>query len=249
MGLLKKISGLILLFIMGAILFNACNEDEPTNAQVSDTEVNFNPEITYGTVTDQEGNEYKTVTIGTQTWMAENLRTTKYRNGDSIPEIQDSTAWVKSTLKTGAYSNYANTTNGNDIKMYGRLYNWYTVVDTRNLAPEGWHVADTTEWNILIDHLQSRSIAGGKLKEIGTTHWKDLNIGATNETGFTALPAGYRKSVGGSFSSLGKSCVYWTTTKKNTTESFGYNMLSEGEGCYQVRYKQKFGFSVRCVKD
>jgi len=249
MGVLKKISGLVFLFAMFAILLNGCKEDEPPKDQINDTHVIFNPEVTYSTVTDQEGNEYKTVTIGVQTWMAENLRATKYRNGDSIPEIKDSTAWTKSSLKTGAYCNYDNTAIDNDIKMYGRLYNWYAVADSRSIAPEGWHVADTTDWNLLIDHLQSQSIAGGKLKEIGTTHWKGINLSATNETGFTALPAGYRKNVGGSFSSLGNSCVFWTNSKKNTTEYFGYNILGEGEGCYQIRYKQKFGFSVRCVKD
>lgn len=135
---------------------------------MDDSIVIFNPDVIYGKVTDQDGNEYKTVTIGTQTWMAENLRTTKYRTGEAIPEIQDSTAWVKSSLKSGAYCNYRNTTGDSEIKMYGRLYNWYATSDTRNLAPEGWHVADTFDWNVLIKHLESATLAGGKLKETGT---------------------------------------------------------------------------------
>ena len=249
MRFLKKISGSIFLIAVFAILISSCNDDESKPDVIDESVVNFNPDITYGTTTDQDGNVYKTVTIGTQTWMAENLRTTKYRNGELIQEIQDSTEWVKSTLKTGAYCNYMNTTNQNDIKMYGRLYNWYAASDTKNLAPEGWHVADTLDWNVLIQHLESKTIAGGKLKETGLAHWKITNSGATNETGFTALPAGYRKSTGGSFSGMGNSSVFWTKAKKNTTEAFGYNILNEGSGCYQVKYKYKFGFSVRCVKD
>lgn len=249
MGVLKKISGLVFLFAFVAILFNGCKDDNPIPIIVDETIVNFNPNILYGTVTDQDGNVYKTVTIGTQTWMAENLRTTKYRNGETIQEIQDSTEWVKSTLKTGAYCNYNNTANDAEIKMYGRLYNWYAATDTKNLAPEGWHVADTLDWNILIKQLESATLAGGKLKETGLAHWKITNTGATNETGFTALPAGYRKSTGGSFLGMGNSSVFWTKAKKNTTEAFGYNILNVGSGCYQVKYKYKFGFSVRCVKD
>lgn len=249
MKVLKKISGSIFLIAVFAILISSCKHDEPKPGVIDESMVNFNPDVTYETTTDQDGNEYKTVTIGTQTWMAENLRTTKYRNGEAIPEIQDSTAWVQSTLKTGAYCNYKNTTNENDIKMYGRLYNWYATVDIKNLAPEGWHVADTLDWNILIKQLESATLAGGMLKETGLVHWKITNTGATNETGFTALPAGYRKSTGGSFLGMGNSSVFWTKAKKNTTDAFGYNILNNGTGCYQVKYKFKYGFSVRCVKD
>jgi uncharacterized protein (TIGR02145 family) len=138
------------------------------------------------TVKDFEGNVYKTITIGTQTWMADNLRTTKYRNGDAIPEVTDSSAWIN--LITGAYCNYNNTRNNDTIVSYGRFYNLYAVTDNRNICPTGWHVSTDAEWTTLTDYLGGASVAGDKLKEKGTTHWESPNAGATNEIGFTALP-------------------------------------------------------------
>ena len=141
-------------------------------------------------VTDIDGNVYQTVTIGTQVWMAENLKVIHYRNGDAIPNVTDSTEW--SNLTTGAYCNYDN--DANNATTYGRLYNWYAVNDSRNIAPTGWRVPTEDEWTILSVYLGGRTVAGGKLKETGTTHWISPNTGATNETGFTALPGGIRVS-------------------------------------------------------
>ena len=121
----------------------------------------------YNTVTDIDGNAYHTVAIGKQVWLVENLKVTRYRNGDQIPNVSDNKQWCN--LTTGAYCNYNN--DANNVTTYGRLYNWYAVHDIRNIAPKGWHVATDVEWKILTDYLGGETIAGGKLKETGTTLW------------------------------------------------------------------------------
>ena len=140
-----------------------------------------NPAPTPLTATDIDGNVYHTVTIGTQIWMVENLKTTRYNDGSPIPFVTDSSSW--SNLTTPGYCWYNNdTTNKN---TYGALYNWFAV-NTGKLAPTGWHVPTDDEWTTLTTYLGGESIAGGKLKETGTTHWRTPNAGATNEIGFTA---------------------------------------------------------------
>jgi uncharacterized protein (TIGR02145 family) len=135
------------------LLISSCKKTEEI------ANINFNPSITYGSITDQDGNVYKTVNIGNQTWIAENLKTTKYRNGELIPNVTDNTLWKN--LVTGAYSNYDNDNKKENI--YGRLYNWYAVNDTRNLAPLGWHVPSDTEWTTLYSFLGGEDVAGFKL--------------------------------------------------------------------------------------
>ena len=149
-----------------------------------------NPPVT--TVTDQDGNVYHTVTIGTQVWMVENLKTTKYRNGDGIQNVTDSIAWWN--LTSGAYCIYRNDVN--NLATYGRLYNWYAVIDSRKLTPAGWHIPTDAEWTTLTDYLGST--CGDKLKEKGPNHWGGDNT-ATNETGFTALPGGNRAGWQGAY--------------------------------------------------
>jgi len=231
---------LVLLFL------HCCKKDDvnPTNGK---TTALFNPSVIYGSLTDQDGNTYKTVTIGSQTWMAENLRTTKYRNGDNIPEVTDSIAWVN--LSTGAYCNYQNTNSLETIATYGRLYNWSTLNDSRNIAPSGWHVPSYNEWLFLSAYLVD-SLAGIKLKESGSTHWKYFSLfQGTNETGFTALPGGYR--WGHSCHNMGIEGGWWTTTVDSTDlidayhVTLGYTYPSYG-GC---NCPKRDGYSVRCVKD
>lgn len=134
------------------------------------------------TVTDIDGNIYTTVTIGTQIWMVENLNTTRYRDGSDILNVTDNTEWSELTI--GAYCNYDNDVNNANI--YGALYNWYTV-NTGNLCPTGWHIPSEGEWTVLISSLGGESVAGGKLKQIGTEYWEDPNNPATNEVGFNGL--------------------------------------------------------------
>lgn len=197
-----------------------------------------------GTVTDIDGNVYQTVTIGTQEWMAENLKVKHYSNGDSIPHVTDDATW--SVLTSGAYCNYDN--DEGNVATYGRLYNWYAVEDSRKIAPEGWHVPRDEEWQTLVDYLGGEAVAGGKMKEAGYEHWVDPNTGATNESGFTALPGGYR-DYDGTFYGMGDYASFWSSTELGSYDAW---LRGLGYGNARVsrlgNYKH-YGFSVRCVRD
>jgi uncharacterized protein (TIGR02145 family) len=197
------------------------------------------------TVTDIDGNVYQTVTIGTQVWMKEDLRVTHYRNGDSIPNVTDNTAWTAQTA--GAYCEYNNSLS--NAATYGRLYNWYAVSDSRIIAPAGWHVASDAEWQMLSDSLGGSVVAGGKLKEAGTTHWTSPNTGATNESGFTALPGGYRGINNGTFFQLGSCTYFWSSTGYNSDMAWLRCLFSSFSDLYRGGIYKGNGFSVRCVKD
>lgn len=201
-------------------------------------------------IKDIDGNEYQYVKIGNQTWMVENLKTTKYRDGTPIPLIQESLDWLK--LTTGAYSNYQNVTANADT--YGRLYNWYAVCDSRNIAPEGWHVATVDEWRTLINYLGGIEAANIKLKEAGTTHWISPNSGATNEYNFSALPGGYcNENL--NFMNIGTIGRWWGFTPDYSSKVcylglfdlmvWAYTGIFTTSEMYYLRY----GMSVRCVKD
>ncbi|MCX6834968.1 MAG: thrombospondin type 3 repeat-containing protein, partial [candidate division Zixibacteria bacterium] len=207
------------------------------------------------TVTDIDGNVYQTVTIGTQVWMAENLKVTHYRNGDAIPIVTDGATWIG--LATGAYCNYGN--DMNNVATYGRLYNWHAVVDSRNIAPPGWHVASDAEWKQLEMYLgMSQTGAdqtgwrgtdeGGKLKETGTTHWLSPNTGATNESGFSGLPGGYRY-LGGQYYDVGSHAVFWSSTEASSGFAWCRNLSNAYSGVHRYDGGKEDGFSVRCVKD
>jgi len=197
-------------------------------------------------VSDIDGNVYHTVTIGTQTWLVEDLKTTRYRNGDSIEHISDNTTWGNTT--NGAYCNYDN--NPINVITYGRLYNWAAVNDSRNIAPQGYHVPTNTEWETLVNYLGGLDVAGGKIKEAGTSHWWAPNNGATNESGFTGLPGGYR-NASGTYLALGGASLWWTSTTLNN-----YPMSANS---WHLDYMffwilnggtdKKEGISVRCIKD
>jgi uncharacterized protein (TIGR02145 family) len=206
----------------------------------------FNPNSTYGTLTDVDGNVYKTITIGSQTWMAENLKTTRYQNGESI----GTTLIPNSDISAETTPEYQWAYNGveSNVSVYGRLYTWYVGTDSRNVCPAGWHVSTDAEWLTLTNFLGGSSIAGGQLKEVGLTHWISPNTGATNETGFTALPGGYR-FVSGLFYGAGTDEMWWTS-----------NQISESDGTIRgVEYNiagapfsgntKSFGVSIRCIKD
>jgi len=203
----------------------------------------------FGTFTDpRDGIIYKTIIIGTQTWLAENLRTTKYRNGEEIPNVTNNNEWKD--LNSGAYCNYNNTNNIDTITTYGRLYNWFAVSDSRNIAPAGWHVPTDDEWTTLITSLGGESEAGGKMKEIGTTHWLKPNTKATNESGFNALPSGYRGSYGGgTFSNLGNSADFWSSTQNAASFGWYRYILYDDYNCNRLNNNPQNGFAVRLVKD
>lgn len=204
-------------------------------------QVNFTTSLGGGVVTDIDGNIYHTIQIGTQLWMVENLKTTHYRNGDPIPNVTDDTGWHD--LTTGAYCNYNNDTSY--AAIYGRLYNWYSVDDSRNIAPEGWHVPTDNDWQVLIDYLGGPDSAGGKLKETGTTHWLTPNLGATNESGFTALPGGYRGSY---FYEIGYSGKWWSSTQYSYWAWYR-TMKSDTPEIFNSYYILIDGYSVRCIKN
>jgi uncharacterized protein (TIGR02145 family) len=193
---------------------------------------------------DIEGNKYKTVTIGTQIWMAENLKTTKLNDGTPIPMVTDNETWIN--LKTPAFSWYGNDSTENK-ESYGALYNWYAV-NTNKLCPTGWHVPTDGEWQTLTIFLDGFYTAGGKLKEKGTKHWKSPNIAATNESGFTALPGGYR-SLQGIFNYQGISAYWWSSTKYNDSSVLFWNIRYRLGYIYKNRSENYCGFSVRCLKD
>jgi len=199
----------------------------------------------HSTLTDVEGNIYYAVEIGTQIWMRENLKTTKYQDGNFIPNVSDGGIW--STLTTGAYCWYDNDA-ATYKNTYGALYNWYTIIDSRVLCPTGWHVPTDAEWTTLADYLGGESVAGGKLKETGTTHWYDPNTGATNETGFTSLPGGYRTEYG-DFYEIRSTNHLWSSELYSGNYPWyrylGYSMTNIYRG-YGIKAS---GMAVRCVKD
>ena len=231
--------------IMGVFLVFASSCDKDKDNDPASNGTIFNPNINYGTVTDIDGNTYKTVTIGSQTWMAENLRTTTYNDGTAIANVTDDDEWL--ALTTGAYCNYNNTTSTDTIATYGRLYNWYAV-NTGKLCPTGWHVPSDAEWTELTDYLGGESVAGGKLKETGTTHWNSPNTGATNETGFTALPGGLRYGSR-TFGHIGTNGYWWSATEYYAAFAWYRLMYYVISDVYRTSYNKEVGLSVRCVRD
>lgn len=200
-------------------------------------------------VTDIDGNSYNIVKIGTQTWMAENLKTTKYSDGTIIPLVTSNSAWI--ALTTPAYCWF-----NNDATTYkdknGGLYNLYTVM-TGKLCPIGWHVPSNAEWITLGTFLGGDAVAGGKMKEAGTAHWFSLNVGATNESGFTGLPAGFRYDLDGTFQYINVDknfCDWWSSTLVDAGNAY-HRDLYNNSALLDVRTdgRWKVGFSVRCLKD
>ena len=199
-------------------------------------------------ITDGEGNTYKTVTIGKQTWMTENLKVSKYNDGTTIPNITDNTQWQNNT--TGAWAYYNNDAANN--AKYGKLYNWYAVSPTtngnKNVCPTGWHVPTDAEWTVLTDYLGGTSVAGGKMKEVGITNWNSPNTDASNTSLFTGLPGGYRNYYG-YYSNVGI-YGYWLSLTENNKISF-WNRYLDGSNskAYRADYHKNEGLSIRCLKD
>lgn len=197
----------------------------------------------YGIPVDADGYSYDTVKIGTQVWMKENLKTTRYQNGDSIPLVTG-TEW--GNLTTGAVCYYNNEYPYRE--MYGGLYNWYAVMDSRSICPTGWRVPAEGDWALLTEFLGGRLVAGGKLKETGSSqHWRTPNAGATDEYGFTALPGGTR-SYTGVFGGAGSSANLWFARELNLTVAFTGGINYSSTYFNLVSNNKKTGMSVRCIK-
>jgi len=190
------------------------------------------------TVTDIDGNSYHTTIIGTQVWLVENLKVTKYNDGTDIP------LWANNFSPGYCWYN----SDQSNFNTYGALYNWYAV-NTKKICPKGWHVPSEEEWQTLTLYLGGAKTAAYKLKESGTEHWNSPNDGATNETGFTALPGGYNASSG--FILIGSNGLWWSSTEYNI---FPSNAIVRGMDFYGglVRYSHapySWLLSVRCIKD
>ena len=226
------------IFLVSAILifiFWNCKKGSAT----------IDPAIPSTTVTDIDGNVYHTITIGTQVWMVENLKTTKYRNGDQIPNVTANASWA--ALTSGAYC-WNNNDAANKV-TYGGLYNWFAVVDSRSIAPADWHVPTDAEWTTLTTYLGGDEGAGGPLKETGTSHWITPNNGATNSTGFTALPGGLRNFYDGTFNTVGYNGYWWSCTALDASNA-GRRSINVNSVYAILSYASKqHGLSVRCIRD
>jgi len=212
------------------------------------------------TVTDIDGNVYDVISIGNQCWMKENLKTSKYRNGDAIPTGLTDSQWTGTT--DGAYAVYAN--NAANENIYGKLYNYYAVADPRGLCPVGFHVPSNKEWNDLTKFLDSgadtafgantySAIAGGMMKSTGTIQsgnglWIAPNTGATNSSDFSAHPAGFRNLFGG-YDFLGIVTSFWGAEIGPGSQGLYYQLENPVATLTRISYSSKVGISVRCVRD
>lgn len=201
-------------------------------------------------VTDIDGNVYHTVTIGSQVWMVENLKTTRYRNGEKIAYATENQEWLNVASSGGAYCDYDFVeANG---KNYGHLYSWYAVKNPDSekiLAPEGWHVPTKAEWQTLIDFLGGEDFAGGKLKEKGNLHWQIPNNVSIDEYGFNLLPSGFLQYGGVTFYDLGISANLWSSTQINDEAAFHILAFNDTEAAgYQFATLKRDGLAVRCIK-
>jgi uncharacterized protein (TIGR02145 family) len=216
------------------------DEETFTTTNPGKSIISFNSGLTYGSVTDADNNVYKTIIIGTQTWMAENLKTTRFNDGTDITFTPDATDWAG--LSIAGYCWY-----NNDSVAYGALYNWYTASKS-NICPSGWHVPTDEDWTILSNFVGGENVAGEKLKEPGTTHWLTTDISTANEAGFTALPGGYRFAEG-TYGNIRRYGYWWSSTESSASQAFCMNILSTDSNFNRTSSSKNSGFSVRCLKD
>jgi uncharacterized protein (TIGR02145 family) len=217
-----------------------------------DNRVIFNPDVLYGMVTDIDGNKYKTIQVGTQTWMAENLKTTRLNEGTPIRLIGAGADWMMPNSQTAAYCWLMdNVAKFKDI--YGALYNWHAV-GSMKLCPAGWHVPADDEWKTLTNFLGGVLNIGEKIKETGGNHWPNQGPGTTNSTGFTALPAGYRNFQGTfmNYNSYGvlqvSEAYWWTSTSAGSTARYEV-IYNNSNDLLAGSWIPEQGLAVRCLKD
>ena len=191
-----------------------------------------------------EDTSFETVKIGKQVWMKKNLDVLTYRNGDTIPEVNNPNEWAK--LTTGAWCYYDNDPKNDEI--YGKLYNWYAVNDPRGLAPKGFHVPNDADWNNIIKNLGGEYLAGGKMKSTGTSLWISPNKAATNESGFTGLPGGYRYK-NGVFINIGYFGSWWSSLEYDNTYAWNHWLNCSLVSSEISNFSKTVGFSVRCIKN
>jgi uncharacterized protein (TIGR02145 family) len=195
--------------------------------------------------TDNDNNNYPVVEIGGQTWMATNLKTTKYNNGDLIGTTTPATLDI--SAETNPKYQWSYNGDENNVPVYGRLYTWHAITDSRGVCPTGWYIPSDGDWTLLVDFLGGEYYAGGKLKETGTTHWSAPNDGATNESGFTALPSGWRR-WNGVFYDIGLRGLWSSSTSYNTLNAWFLNIDYDYEDAYLDYAGKRAGLAVRCLK-
>lgn len=252
---MKKQIVLGIFAFFGAMLFLAfANSNFNTSALPKDDSI----KVKYDTI---EDNKYPSVKIGNQVWMTENLNVDKFRNGDPIPEAKTNSKWEKAGDDYNpAWCYYDNDpANG---KIYGKLYNWYAVIDPRGLAPVGWHVPSDKDWAVLTEYLGCKEIkdkyngltfwytpsAGSKMKSTGTQYWKSSNKDATNSSGFSGLPGGFRYGSG-KFEYIGVGGYWWSSSEYEADEAW-FRCLYGNYGNVYLNYDNKnVGSSIRCLKD
>ena len=217
----------LIVMVLVLILTNSCKKDEE-------------PPV----IKDSDGNVYTSVTIGTQVWMVENLKTTKLNDGSTITYITDDNEWDK--LITPGFGWWDND-KANYKDPYGAYYNWETVKSGK-LCPSGWHVPSDTEWAKLISYLGGENVAGGKLKETGTAHWESPNTGATNETGFTLVGGGFRNWYG-SYTDFGTSSVLWSSTEYDAEQAWAVWCSNWSTEAGRAYIHKTAGYNVRCLKN
>ncbi len=228
-------TGDLLKFTGHSDVFSTVYMDVPTQSKT----ITFN----FVSCTDYDDNHYSVVQICNQLWMAENLKTTKYSNGEEIPEVSGSSEW--NSLSTGAYCYFDN--NPDYAPTFGSLYNWFAATDNRNICPTGWHVPTDTEWISLTSCLGGEAVAGGKMKVPGTVYWFSPNAGATNESGFSVIAGGNRSF--GNFDAMGYGGSFWSSTGIEDVFAWGrdifyYNTVANRHGT-----DKRSGLSIRCLKD
>lgn len=248
-----KISYILFAFI--ALMLSSCDNQGP--ASLTDNSIVFNPKLSYDTLTDIDGNTYHTITIGTQTWMASNLRVTRYLNGDKIGTTSHATKDISS--ETTPKYQWAYDGDEKNVAEYGRLYTWYAMNDSRKLAPSGWHIASDTDWAILETYVSdSLRTSPNTAKAIaGSTDWAVTdtlktvignNLSLNNSSGLTLLPGG-RRYLTGAFNGIGKFGYFWSSVQFDEGNAMfkvlGYN----NDALVKTNGNKQYGFSVRCVKN
>ena len=226
---MKKSNLILSALLLMLLTFTNCGSSSTEGSSVMNAESSTNTEVT----------------IGKQVWMKENLNVSKFRNGNPIPEAKTKEEWEQAGKNKEPACCYYDNDPTNGVK-YGKLYNWYAVNDPRGLAPAGYHIPRDAEWTILTDYLGGRSVAGGKMKT--TSGWKASNTDASNSSGFSGLPGGYRLH-GGAFKFIGEGGGWWSSTERKTSSAWGRGLSYRDGNVYMDDAKKYNGISVRCLRD
>lgn len=237
---MKLICGLLLYTSVFLIL--SC--DKVTNTKPS---TQFNERLIYRAVTDIDRNQYRTIQVGDQVWMAENLRTTRYANGDSIPNIQNAQEW--SFLKTGAWAHYKNDASYESV--YGKYYNWCVSADPRHVCMTGWHVPTDAEWMELLNFLGGIEVAAPKMKSSWENQWVGSIDEISNSSGLSILPAG-KRGLSGDFNLMTHRAPFWTTQSNSSNPEWGlsYELFWNSDQVGRFNADDKYyGHCIRCIQD